>query len=56
MFHAESGGPQHNQTWRGTFTIGEVTIGVSDWKPSKGEAKEEAAKSALSWLDQYGYH
>jgi hypothetical protein len=33
-----------------------VMIGISDWKPSKGEAKEEAAQSALGWLNQQGYH
>lgn len=53
-FHAEVAGPEHEQRWRGTFNIGEVIIGVSDWKPSKGEAKEEAAQSALGWLNQYG--
>jgi dsRNA-specific ribonuclease len=46
-------GPQHNQRWRGTFRIGEVTVGVSGWKSSKGEAKEEAARFALEWLDQH---
>jgi hypothetical protein len=56
MFYTEGGGPQHNQRWRGAFKVGEVTIGVSGWKPNKGEAKEEAAQRSLSWLDQCGYH
>lgn len=55
-FHVEGDGPQHNQRWRGAFTIGEVTIGVSGWHTRKDMAKEEAASSSLNWLNQYGYH
>jgi hypothetical protein len=54
-FQVEPDGPQHNQRWRGVFRVGEITIGVSGHQPSKALAKEEAAQSALSWLNEYGY-
>jgi hypothetical protein len=48
--------PPAQPTPEGAFRIGEVTIGVPGWQPSKDLAKEEAAQSALGWLNQYGYH
>ena len=55
-FHVEVDGPQHDQKWRGAFRIHHVVVGVSGWESSKGGAKEAAARSALEWLDQYGYY
>jgi hypothetical protein len=55
-FHAEVDGPQHEQKWRGAFYIGGAIVGVSGWESSKGGAKEAAARSALGWLNQHGYH
>jgi hypothetical protein len=55
-FHAAADGPQHGQKWRGAFRIRDVVIGVSGWEYSKNGAKEAAARSALGWLNQYGYH
>jgi hypothetical protein len=55
-FHAEMDGPQHDQKWRVTFYIGGVVAGVSGWESKKGDAKEAAARSAVGWLNQHGYH
>lgn len=55
-FNAQPSGPQHNQCWKGVFQIGEITVGISGWETSKDKAKEEAARAALVWMNQYGYH
>jgi hypothetical protein len=54
-FDVENDGPQHAQKWRGTFWRGSYMLGQSSWCSRKDAAKEEAAKHALAWLNQYGY-
>jgi hypothetical protein len=54
-FDVESKGPQHAQEWRGTFWRGSYMLGQSSWCSRKDAAKEEAAKHALTWMNQYGY-
>ncbi|KAG8819199.1 hypothetical protein FRC19_010033 [Serendipita sp. 401] len=55
-FHAEMTGPVRTPLWSGSFWLGSFKIGQSFCHAKKGDAKEEAAKEALNWLNTYGYH
>ncbi|PVG04383.1 hypothetical protein CPB86DRAFT_810211 [Serendipita vermifera] len=55
-FHWDERGPGHAREYIGIFRIGNYWMyGSQNWCSNKDSAKEDAARLALVWFDQYGY-
>jgi hypothetical protein len=56
VFHANLVGPAQEPLWKGSFWIKGTLLGSSRLEHSKTAAKEAAAMSALTWLNNNHYH
>jgi hypothetical protein len=56
VFHANLVGPAWEPRWKGSFWIKGTLLGSSQLEPSKTAAKESAAMSALTWLNNNHYY